>query len=356
MPKPAVEEMIAFERKIAGGGTIGFDEEAETRALEVARSEMASLLHAKPDEVAVLSSATEGICTVAWSLDFKKMANAVSTDADFPSVVYPWMRLRSKGCEVRLARNHDGVVNEEDIEKLVDDHTSVIAISHVEYGTGQRFDLRWLSELAHSHGAILMVDATQSAGLMPIDVHADDVDALVADGYKGLLGPFGSACLYVRADLIPRLEPPLVGWRSTKVPYDLDATKMPLADGSKKFEFSTMSYSSATGLGASLAYLRKHDYSDITNHVMSLTENFIETVAPKYPRTTVLTPRKKNSQASIASFRFANHDQSAVATDLVQLGVIVSQRFNGVRFSFHIYNSERDLTSAMEKLEQILTH
>ena len=355
MPNPAVEEMIAFERKIAGGGTIGFDEEAETRALEVARNEMASLLHAKPDEIAVLSSATEGICTVAWSLDFKKGGNVVSTDADFPSVVYPWMRLaRSKGCEVRLARNHDGKVSEEDVEKLVDKNTSVISISHVEYGTGQRFDLRWLSELAHSHGAILVVDATQSAGLMPIDVHADSVDALVAGGYKGLLGPFGSACLYVRADLVPRLDPLLVGWRSTKVPYDLDATKMTLAEGSKKFEFSTMSYSSATGLGASLGYLRKHDYSDITNYVMSLTENFIETVTRRYPTITVLTPRKRDSQASIASFRFANHDQSAVATDLVKLGVIVSQRFNGVRFSFHMYNSERDLASAMEKLEEVL--
>jgi len=355
MPRPAVEEMIAFERKIAGGGTIGFDEEAETQALEVARNEMSSLLHANSDEVAVLSSATEGICTVAWSLDFKKAGNVVSTDADFPSVVYPWMRLaRSKGCEVRLARNRDGVVDEQEIEKLVDDHTLAISISHVEYGTGQRFDIRWLSELAHSHGAILVVDATQSAGLMPLDVHKDDVDALVAGGYKGLLGPFGSACLYVRADLIPKLEPPLVGWRSTKVPYDLDATKMPLAEGSKKFEFSTMSYTSATGLGASLTYLRKHEYSNITNHVVSLTENFIETVAARHPTTTVLTPRRKKSQASIASFRFANHDQSKIAAGLVQRGVIVSQRFNGVRFSFHMYNSKGDLTRAMEKLEEIL--
>lgn len=357
MPQPAVEEMIEFERKIAGGGTIGFDEEAETQALEVPRNEMASLLHAKPDEIAVLSSATEGICTVAWSLEFKRAGNIVSTDADFPSVVYPWMRLaRSKGCEVRLVRNHDGVVSEHDIEKLVDDRTSVISISHVEYGTGQRFDIRWLSELAHSHGAILVVDATQSAGLMPIDVHKDDVDALVAGGYKGLLGPFGSACVYIRGDLIPKLEPPFVGWRSTKVPYDLDATKMPLAEGSKKFEFSTMSYSSATGLGASLTYLRKHDYSYITSHVMSLTESFIEMVARRRPATTVLTPRKKNSEASIASFRFQNRDQSAIAASLVKRGVIVSQRFNGVRFSFHMYNSEQDLTSAMEKLDQVLTN
>ena len=356
MPRSAVEEMAAFERKIAGGGTIGFDEEAETQALEVPRSEAASLLHAKPDEVAVMSSATEGICTIAWSIAFKKDGNVVSTDADFPSVVYPWMRLeRSNKCEVRLAKNHDGAISEHDIEKLVDDHTSVISISHVEYGTGQRFDLRWLSEIAHSHGAILVVDATQSAGLMPIDVHKDKLDVLVAGGYKGLLGPFGSACMYVQSDLIPKLDPPLVGWRSTRVPYDLDATRMPLAEGSKKFEFSTMSYSSAIGLGASLAYLRKHDYANVTNHVLSLTESFIDEVLRKYPATTVLTPRQKESRASIASFRFRNLDQSSIASQLVQKGVIVSQRFNGVRFSFHMYNSERDLNNAVRVLAQVFT-
>lgn len=312
-------------------------------------------LFASRDEVAVLSSATEGLCAVAWSLDLKKGGNVVSTDADFPSVVYPWMRLgQAKGFEVRLARNHDGVVSKDDLERLVDDHTSVISISHVEYGTGQRFDLRWLSELAHSHGAILVVDATQSAGLMPIDVHRDHVDALVAGGYKGLLGPFGSACLYMRDELLQKLEPPLVGWRSTPIPYDLDATRMTFSEGAKKFEYSTMSYSSAIGLGESMKYLKNHDHSAVTNHVLLLTENVIEMIKSRHPEAIALTPADKSSQASIASFRFGGRDQSAIAAALVQRGVIVSHRFNGVRFSFHMYNSERDLTSAIENLEQVL--
>jgi len=68
-----------------------------------------------------------------------------------------------------------------------------------------------------------------------------------------------------------------------------------------------------------------------------------------------LTPTETSSQASIASFRFGNHDQSAIAAALVKRGVIVSQRFNGIRFSFHIYNSERDLNNAMKTLDQVLT-
>ncbi len=355
MPRPAIESMIEFQQKIAAGGTIGFDEEAETQALEGARDETSSLIHAKRDEVAVLSSATEGICAVAWSLDLKKGGNVVSTDADFPSVVYPWMRLgRSVGLEVRLARNHDGVISTDELENLVDEHTSVISISHVEYGTGQRFDLRWLSELAHSHGAILVVDATQSAGLMPIDVHNDDIDVLVAGGYKGLLGPFGAAILYVRDDLLKELEPSLVGWRSTPVPYDLDATRMTFPKDAKKFEYSTMSYSSAIGLGESVRYLKEYGYSAATNHVISLTQSFVRMMKDRYHDAIALTPAEISSQASIASFRFADRNQSAIAAALVKRGVIVSQRFNGIRFSFHIYNSERDLTNAMDSLDQVL--
>ena len=357
MPRPAIDSMVEFQRKIASGGTIGFDEEAETQALENARNGAASLFGAHKEEVAVLSSATVGICSLAWSLDLKRGANVVSTDADFPSVVYPWMRLcKEKSIEVHLAKNHDGVVNEGELEKLVDDHTAVISISHVEYGTGQRFDLRWLSELAHSHGALLMVDATQSAGLMPVDVHRDGIDALVASGYKGLLGPFGAAILYLRQELVEKLEPPLVGWRSAPDPYNLNVTELTFASDAKKFEYSTMDYSSPVGLAESMRYLAKIGHKDVTDHALSLTEKFMDMMKNDHrlANVTTLTPENENAHASIASLRFKGRDQSAIAAELTKRCVIVSQRFNGVRFSFHAYNTEEDLLRANQSLQEIL--
>jgi selenocysteine lyase/cysteine desulfurase len=357
MPQPTIDAMIEFERKIASGGTIGFDEEAETGVIEKARDEAANLLGASRDEVAILSSASQGICSFAWSLDLNSGQNVVSTDADFPSVVYPWMRIgREKGVDVRLAKNHDGVVDEEELERLVDDRTAVISISHVEYGTGQRFDLRWLSELAHSHGALLVVDASQSAGLVPIDVHRDDVDGVVAAGYKGVLGPFGAAIFYVKEEVAEGLEPPFTGWRSTPTPYDLDATRLVFADSAKKFEYSTMNYASCVGLAKSLEYLRGIGYVAITDHVLSLSKNFIARVkgSAVLRETTALTPEDERHRASIASFRFRNREQSAIAAGLVKRGVVVSQRFNGVRFSFHAYNGEQDLCRAIQALEELV--
>jgi cysteine desulfurase/selenocysteine lyase len=357
MPKPAIDSMVEFQRKVASGGTIGFDETAETQALEGARNEAASLLGARREEIAILSSATVGICSFAWSLDLKRGANVVSTDADFPSVVHPWMRLREeKSIEVRLAKNHDGVVDEDELEKLVDDRTAVISISHVEFGTGQRFDLHWLSELAHSHGAFLIVDATQSAGLMPIDVHRDEVDALVASGYKGLLGPFGVSLFYLKRDLVEKLEPPLVGWRSAPDPYNLNVTELTFAKDAKKFEYSTMDYACPVGLADSMRYLAKIGHKNLTSHVLSMTERFIDIVRnnQRLSHATALTPEDESAHASIASFRFKGRDQSAVAGELVKRHIIVSQRFNGVRFSFHAYNTEEDLLRANRTLEEIL--
>jgi cysteine desulfurase/selenocysteine lyase len=357
MPQPAVDRMIEFAKKIATGGTIGFDEEAETLALEGARNEAASLLGARPEEVAVLSSASQGLGSFAWSLDLKSGANVVSTDADFPSVVYPWMRLsHEKALEVRLARNHDGVVDEGELEKLVDNRTAAISISHVEFGTGQRFDLRWLSELAHSHGALLIVDATQSAGLVPIDVGKDGVDALVAGGYKGLLGPFGAAVFYLRRELVKEFTPPMAGWRSTENPYHLDVTHLAFARDAKKFEYSTMSYASAVGLAESMRYLKQIGWKAVTEHVLSLTERFINMTRKdrRLPEATTLTPESEIRRAGIASFRFKGRDQSLVAAELVKRDVIVSQRFNGVRFSFHAYNTEQDLLRANQALGEAL--
>ena len=356
MPTPAIDSMVKFQQQIAAGGTIGFDEEAETQALEGARNEAASLLGTHKEQIAILSSATIGICSFAWSVDLKRGSNVVSTDADFPSVVYPWMRLREeKGIEVRLAKNHDGIVDEDELESLVDNHTAVVSISHVEYGTGQRFDLRWLSELAHSHGALLMVDATQSAGLIPIDVDRDGIDVLVAGGYKGLLGPFGAAILYLNRELVERLEPPLVGWRSTPNPYNLNATELTYASDARKFEYSTMDYASPFGLAESMRYLAKMGHGNVTDHALSLTEKFMDIVRNDHARASVtaLTPEKENAHGGIASFRFEGRDQSAIAAELMKRQVVVSQRFNGVRFSFHVYNTEEDLLRASRSLKEI---
>src|SRR5437763_221326 len=141
-------------------------------------------------------------------------------------------------CEMRMS----SLAPLDDIARLVDEHTAALCLSHMQYATGLRFEPRELAELAHAHGALLILDASQSAGMVPLDVRASGVDVLVTCGYKALCGPFGAAVCYLRPELRERFNPPFVGWRSAVEPYALDAVNLALPPTARSMEFSTMNY------------------------------------------------------------------------------------------------------------------
>lgn len=352
-PKPVVETVLDFQQNVASGGTVSFDEEAETKALEGARNASAKLVNANRDEISILTSATEAIGALAWSVELKRGGNVVTTDVEFPSVTYPWMRVaKERGIEVRFAHNVDGIIDDHEFNRLVDDRTQVVCISHVEYGTGQRFDLRGLSELAHKHGARLIVDATQSAGVLPIDVKRDDIDFLVSASYKWLLGPFGIALFYLKREHYEKLEPPLVGWRSTEDPFDFQATKLTYASAARKFEYSTMNYAAAMGLARAIEYLLNIGIERVLEHSLGLNELLL--VGARELGANALTPLDKDRRAGIIALRFPSLPSRDVARGLEQGKVIISHRFNAVRFSPHVYNDEQDIHRAIEVLRTIV--
>ncbi|RJS75928.1 aminotransferase class V-fold PLP-dependent enzyme, partial [Candidatus Bathyarchaeota archaeon] len=137
----------------------------------------AKMIGAKPEEIAFVENTSVGLNIAANVLHYPRGSKIVTTDLEYPSVVYPWLR-RKLGVKVEYVRNVDGKILLEDVEKTVDDNTVAVAVSHVEYVNGFRHDLRALSEIAHEHGAYLIVDAIQSAGVIPIDVKRDNVDFL----------------------------------------------------------------------------------------------------------------------------------------------------------------------------------
>ena len=167
VPASVVQPAHEFEAELAQAGTTGMDEDTEVGILEGARDAAASLLHADPAAIAIATSFTEALCQLAWWLRPGKGQNVVSTDVDFPSVTYPWHRIaEDTGCQVRLVPVLDDPqgFDVNTVAEHVDSATAVICISHVQYLTGHRLDLDDLVTLAHDHGALLIIDATQSAG------------------------------------------------------------------------------------------------------------------------------------------------------------------------------------------------
>ena len=210
----AARSINAWQEALAQEGTIAFDEEAEVRILDDLSSAAARLFNAGPTDIAIASGETPLMASLAWAVSPPAGSCIVTSEAAHPSTIYPWMRVaEATKAELRWARGEGHYVAPETIEALIDERTAVVCLSHVEYGTGQLHDLARFAERAHAHGALLVVDATQSAGQVPIDVEATGVDAVVSSTYKWVCGPFGAGVMYL-APHLQETSPGIVGWRS----------------------------------------------------------------------------------------------------------------------------------------------
>ena len=355
VPASVVQPAHDFEAELAQAGTTGMDEDTEVGILDGARHAAAGLLHADPAAIAITTSFTEALCQLAWWLRPGKGQNVVSTEVDFPSVTYPWHRIaEDTGCQVRLVPVLDDPesfdVNA--VAEHVDSATAVICISHVQYLTGHLLDLDDLVTLAHDHGALLIIDATQSAGQVPIDVAATGVDVLISGSYKWLCSTFGAAACYLGPALLREFRPPLVGWRSTERPYSLDARWLPLAATARRMEYSTMSYASAIAFGRAIRYVAGLGLDEVADHNRQLAGQLIDGLTER--GATLLTPRDPGRRAGTVTARFPGRDGEAIAAALTRLGVIVSPRVSSTRFSMHFYNDSDDVDRALAALDQVL--
>ena len=166
---------------------------------QLLRERLAALMGLDSADVALMGNASEALNCVARSLDLQPGDNVVLNDLEYPSVIQPWLNMQRLGVEVRVAHHRDWTLSTETLASLVDARTKVIAVSHVSYLSGWRHDLRAIADVAQSVGAFVLVDATQSLGVVP--VHGHEVDAVVASSYKWLLGGHGVA---IATNFLPR--------------------------------------------------------------------------------------------------------------------------------------------------------
>jgi selenocysteine lyase/cysteine desulfurase len=352
MCRDADRAMAAWQRDIADNGSNHFDEAAEEEVFDDLRRAGARLFGGTPNDIAAGSSATELLCSLAWAVMPGADANVVSTDIAFPTAVYPWRRVASHtGCEIRLARARNGYVDPEELTGLIDGRTAVVCLSHVEYRSGQRYDLAAFAERAHAYGALLVVDVTQSAGAVPIDAPGEGVDALVCGAYKWLCGPFGAALMYLAPHLHTRLEPGLVGFRSNTDIWDIDAGRLTYPDTARRFEFSTMAYGCGIGLARAIEYLLSVGIDRIWAYNQRLSDALIEGLETLGAQVT--SPRKLGERSAIVTARFPGRDPAGVAARLKAADVWVVCRGDIVRFSPHLYNRMEDVARALEVLEGI---
>lgn len=349
-PKPVAETLQKF---IDGASNFSFSPKEWE---DLGKPNFAKLVNAKTEEIALIGNTSVGMNIAANVLHAPHGSKIVTTDLEYPSVTYPFLR-KTLGLKVHYLKNKDGKILLEDFENAVDDKTAAVAISHVEYVNGFRHDLRAISEIAHKHGAYLIVDAIQAAGVIPIDVKRDNIDFLATACYKWLLSPPGAGYFYVKEELVEKFEPPFVGWASVKeeafktVKF-WDIWKPEYSETASRFEVGSPSIISHIGAREAIKLLLGYGIENIERRVLKLTDYLIDLLQKCGFR--LQTPTEKQYRSGIVNFRINNPQE--VVEKLGKKGIIVSARANGIRVSPHFYNTEEEIDKLVEEMKQHASH
>jgi len=343
------DAMVGFVEDATVNGAVNVDTWTET--VEMCRTVAAQLVNADATEIAFMKNTTQGILIAANGIDWREGDNVVTTAVEFPANVYPWWSLKERyGVETRMAPERDGRIHLENIIEAIDERTRVVTISHVEFASGYRNDIKAIGEICRERDVWFVVDAIQSLGAIEVDVKSSHIDILAADGHKWLLAPEGAAIFYCAKDKLERLINTNVGWASVVNPrefLDYDLTQKPDAT---RFEEGSYNSTGLYGLKAAIDLLIEIGISNIETRILELTSGLIKGLDTKGYR--VITPKSDSERAGIVVFESDHYTPAELFTLLNERNIITAERGSGVRVSPHFYNTELEIADLLETLPE----
>lgn len=311
------------------------------------RAGYARVIGAQPGEIALHASVSTATAVLGGVLDFARRPRVVTTALDFPTVVHQWLARRPHGVEVVVVESPDGInVPPERIARAVDDHTALVATSHVYFTTGAIQDIGAVARAAHAHGALCFIDAYQSAGQIPVDVRASGVDFLSGGGLKWLLGGPGIAFLYARQELVPGLEPTVTGWFAHGRQFDFDPRSLEWHADARRLEQGTPALAAVHAQLGGLEVIEEIGISRIREVTAALTEDLIAAARERGFRPRVAAAPADRS----AIVMLPSADPRADVARLARRGVIADARPGHVRLSPFFYNTAEDHVLALDAL------
>ncbi len=341
------DAMVAFVNDATVNGAVHVDTWVEMA--ELCRSNAAQLINADATEVAFMKNTTQGILIAANGIDWNEGDNVVTTSVEFPANVYPWWSLKARyGVETRMVPEREGLILIEDLAAAIDEKTRVVTISHVEFASGFRNNIKEIGKICRERDIWFVVDAIQSLGAIEVDVKSSYVDILAADGHKWLLAPEGAAIFYCDKEKLERLINTNIGWASVVNPRDFlnyDLTQKPDAT---RFEEGSYNSVGLYGLNAAISLLIEVGISQIETQILHLTSQLIDGLLSKGYQ--VNTPLEHSERAGIVVFESNQYTPVELFEMLHKHNIITAERGSGVRVSPHFYNAESEIAQLLDVL------
>ncbi|MCM2264397.1 MAG: aminotransferase class V-fold PLP-dependent enzyme [Desulfuromonadales bacterium] len=316
------------------------------------RHQAAAFIGATAGEIAFIPNTSTGMSLVAEALPWRPGEAVLVPTPDFPANIYPWRHLARRGVRVVDLPRRQGRIDVADVERALVPEARVLALSSVDFATGYAADLPAIGAFCREHGLLLVVDAIQSLGVLPIDVRHSGIHALACGAHKWLCGPQGIGVLYVEPELRRQLVPPLVGWKSVVDAEDF-TLHFALRDDAAVFEPGTLNMAGIAGLGAALELLADVGIDVVRDRVFALTGQFRDGLLARGWQ--VGSPWTGHERSGIVAFA-GKADPQKLFQSLDENGVVTALRDGRIRLSPHFANDSGDVARFFAVLDRLSNH
>jgi len=334
-----------------------------SRVIFEARQEIASLFNIKDPMRVVFTLNTTEALNIALKGVLKEGDHVITSSMEHNSVARPLSRLKEQGVEVTIVKgSEEGKIDPEDIKRAVKKNTKMIAITHASNVTGTIMPIEEIGNIAREMNLIFLVDAAQTAGVLPIDVEKYNISLLAFPGHKGLYGPQGTGGLYVKEgiELVPLKE----GGTGSRSELTLQPDLMP-----DKLESGTLNTPGIAGLKEGVKFVKKVGVNSIREHELKLTELLIEGLR-EIKKVRVYGPQKIDDRVGVVSITVEGMDVGEVSHILdrefdiatraglhcapLAHSTIGTLKSGTLRFGIGYFNTEEEIIKAVEAIETII--
>jgi len=367
-PEPVLQKMLEFYNQYRANVERGIHHLSQkaSEEYERAHAKVADFINAKSEsEILMTRNTTEGINLVARGLDWKKGDKIVTTLMEHHSNFLPWLRLKQRlGIDIEIVKSDkQGLFNLADFEKAIDDRTRLVATTYVSNVLGVVVPIEEIVEIAHKHGAYMSVDGAQAVPHLKVDVQKIGCDFLAFSGHK-MCAPTGSGALYVKEELIEKLEPLNIGGGTIE---DVGVDYYKLAASPMRYEAGTPAIAEAIGLGAAVDYLKQIGMEEIEAHERDLVYKMYEGLTD-IPNVEIYGPEPKN-RIGLMAFNVGDlnpHDVALTLDVSTNIAVrsghhcalplmkeLLHQKEGTVRASTYFYNTKEEIEKLLSTVSEI---
>ena len=313
------------------------------------RTNIAQLIGAKSDEIAITTGASAGVIAVAYALDWKPGDEVLTSTCEFPLQYTIWKPMEERvGLKVRIVTPRDRFIDADDLIAAMTGNTRLVSVSLVRFDDASRLDAKRVAAACHAQGALLLLDVSQCCGAIPMNVHELGADFLVSAGYKWLFGPFGTGFFWIRHELLSLIRPAPFNWMAVAGSENFaqlnfaDSNPAPSAKRWDAPEWASHFNFNLVGLDASLEFVLRMGAETVERHNREL----IELMYARLPkdRCVSASPADAARRGPYGCFAARTPEKTAKLYHKLRAeNVIVSLREGNIRVSPHLYNTERDI-------------